>query len=173
MDRKELEREILEACERVAGARARYAHHCAVEDTIRSVAGYNSTEAKPYREAKELLADKVRDQAISEDRLWRAVVEGTVDRILESFGRREDILKATFGTVSDDLHNALLVDETPKRPASDEEHAIHLVREIWNRSRQGLLGVTKTMLGEIADILGEEDPNLGSNPPKGWDKIET
>ena len=90
MERKELERELLELCERVAGARARYKVHCDNEDTIRHVAGYLSSEAKPYREAKELLADKVREQALSEDRLWRALIEGCVDRILESFKENQD-----------------------------------------------------------------------------------
>lgn len=100
MEQKELERELMELCERVSGAKARYTAHSAVEDTIRSVSGYNSGEAKPYREAKELLADKVREQALSEDLLWRALIIGAAQRIMEMHNHEMQVLKATFGSPS-------------------------------------------------------------------------
>lgn len=41
--------------------------------------------AKQIRDAKELLCGIVREQALSEDRLWHAVIEDAADRILASF----------------------------------------------------------------------------------------
>jgi hypothetical protein len=156
MDRKELEREILEACERVAGARGRYAKLCQIEDTIRGVnsLAHGLGNAKPYREAKELLADLVREQALSEDRLWRALIEGTADRILDSFQEKLN-----------DLHNALLADERPAlvagmRPdalvSSREVEAIEILRQIEDRVTEGKVTITKEQLEEIHNLLAQD-----------------
>lgn len=80
MNRDELEREILEVCERVASARARCREYLKDEDMIRQISTLGID--KSYREAKHLLADRIRELAIAEDNLWREVVKGCVDRIL-------------------------------------------------------------------------------------------
>jgi len=104
MEQKEIEWELMKLCERVAGARARYEEQSKIEDTIRHINSlvHGLGSAKPVRDAKELLADLVRERALSEDRLWRALIEGCAERIslggsvptsgyLEARGILEDI----------------------------------------------------------------------------------
>ncbi|HEX9430581.1 MAG TPA: hypothetical protein VF944_09405 [Candidatus Bathyarchaeia archaeon] len=71
MKQEEVETLLIELCDRVASAKARYAKLNAIEDTIRSVnsLAHGMVNSKPIRDAKELLADIVREQALSEDRL--------------------------------------------------------------------------------------------------------
>lgn len=79
----EIERILLELCERVAGARARYHEFRRVEDTILGVSSLAKGlgNAKKYREAKELLGDLIREQAMAEDHLWRKLVEGAAEEL--------------------------------------------------------------------------------------------
>lgn len=143
MDRNEIEREILEACDRVSGARERYRKFNEVEDTIRSIAAFPPVaQARGYREAKEILADLVRERALSEDRLWRAVVEGAADRIAASFKQKLD-----------DLHNAILVEQTK------EIEAIELLRQLYDRVRGSAINY-----GDFSDLMEEIETFLDPGP---------
>lgn len=84
IDHKELERELLELCERVAGARARYIKLRDIQSTIGYVSGYSAAESKQYIEAKQLLSEKLNEQAMSEDNLWRQLIIGCAERIINS-----------------------------------------------------------------------------------------
>jgi hypothetical protein len=106
MDRNEIEREILDACGRVEAARARYEKLYATEDVIRNVSGYSANEAKAFREAKEMLAERVHQQAMDQDHLWRKVIEGAADRIYTELRvaqglvkEQRDLLKSCYNAI--------------------------------------------------------------------------
>lgn len=74
MTREEREQWLLLLCDRVAGAKARYKEKNDLENMIRGVNALASKEPAKTREARELLAELVREGALSEDRLWRDLV---------------------------------------------------------------------------------------------------
>jgi len=142
MDQHELERELLELCDRVAGARARYKAYCDHEDVIR---GVNTIRHPELRDAKENLADIVRVQALSEDQLWRALIEGTRDRIL-----------ASFQTKLDDLHKAVLVEsENNTREIEAVELLSHVLEALPREALQ------EALWEEIEDFM---DPGADPSP---------
>ena len=145
MDRNELERELLELCERVAGARGRYAEQCKIEDTIRSISGYAIPASGPYREAKELLADMVRERALSEDHLWRQLVIGCADRIA-----------ASYETKLNDLHNAARIES---ESATRNVEAIELLRLMHERVKESAINY-----GDFEDLMSEVENFLGIAP---------
>lgn len=80
MDARELERELLELCDRVAGARERYRKLSDTEATVRTVSTLGSTSL--MRDAKHALGDVVRTQALAEDNLWRQLVIGFANKLV-------------------------------------------------------------------------------------------
>jgi hypothetical protein len=80
IDKPALERELLELCDRVAGARGRYSELLRQRDLVQ---GINSFMNSSVRDAKQVVADQLYTAAMQEDRLWRELIVGCVTRIME------------------------------------------------------------------------------------------
>lgn len=92
MELKEIERELLELCERVATAKERYAKLCAQEDTVRSV---NTLNHPGSLRVKHDLADIVRVAALEQDTLWRRLITDCALRINSTEPDREGVALLT------------------------------------------------------------------------------
>lgn len=158
MDRNEIERELLEVCERVATARQRYEELNRVEDTIRGVNTLNTAMGQTLRTAKHDLADVVRVQALEQDKLWRKLIETCAERILMS-----------FETKLTDLHDAVVVES---ESGTRQVEAIELLRQLHDRVKSSAInfGDFTDLMDEVGEFLNGPEANPAS-PPRGWDKV--